>query len=491
MRFQRASNSEIVILAEQHRLGAGGEARIYALPQEPGLVAKIWHKPTPERSRKLRVMLANPPTDPMGAQQHVSIAWPVDLLHVPGRAQALAGFIMPRVENMRPVGEFSSPKVRRDRCPLFHYTYLHRTARNLATAVRALHERGYVIGDLNESNVLVAETALVTIVDTDSFQVWDAEAGVMYRCRVGKPEYTPPELQGKSFAQVDRDVAHDRFGLGVLIFQLLLEGTHPFAGVYRGRGEPPLLEQRIAAGHFPHAPSAQVPYGPKPTAPPFETLAPGIRDLCLRCFQDGHFRPSLRPEPQTWQYAIEEAESHLVACHWNNQHVFGDHLDECPWCARAKRLAGRDPFPSVEGVKRGEHRVPPPRARERAAMRDARRHLPAWFSGQSKVPTPPPIPPSAPWARTGKRRPRPLLGDWNDWAWVALTLSGLALGAAASFQWQANPLTFLCGVFALLTGILGEAKARNPELDGRGKWIARAGLAVGTLALAWCLRAAG
>ena len=110
MRFQRASNSEIVTLAEQHRLGAGGEARIYALPQEPGLVAKIWHKPTPERSRKLRVMLANPPTDPMGAQQHASIAWPVDLLHVPGRAQALAGFIMPRVENMRPVGEFSSPR---------------------------------------------------------------------------------------------------------------------------------------------------------------------------------------------------------------------------------------------------------------------------------------------------------------------------------------------------------------------------------------------
>jgi DNA-binding helix-hairpin-helix protein with protein kinase domain len=425
----------------------------------------------------------------MAAQQHAAIAWPTDLLHVPGRAQALAGFLMPRVDNMRPVGEFSSPKVRRERCPLFNYTYLLRTARNLAIAVRALHERGYVIGDLNESNVLVAETALVTMVDTDSFQVWDAEAGVMYRCRVGKPEYTPPELQSKSFAQVDREPAHDRFGLGVLVFQLLMEGTHPFAGVYHGRGEPPLLEQRIAAGHFPHAVSPQVPYGPKPTAPPFETLAPGLRDLCLRCFQDGHFRPSLRPEPQSWQYVLEEAESHLVTCQWNNQHIFGDHLEACPWCERTKLLGGRDPFPSVEGVKRGEHRVPPPRAPGRTTRGRPRRPAPTPTSAPlPNVPTPPPIPPSAPRVQGKKRRPRPLLGDWNDWAWVALTLGGLSVAAAASFHWQANPLSFLCGIFALLTGILGEAKARSPELDGRGKWVARLGLIAGSLALAWCLK---
>jgi len=488
VRFQRATTGETIILAEHHRLGAGGEACIYVLPQDPRQVAKVWHKPTLERCRKLRVMLANPPSDPMAAQHHASIAWPVDLLHLPGRPQALAGFVMPRVENMRPVGEFSSPKVRRDRCPLFNYMYLHRTARNLATAVRALHERGYVIGDLNESNLLVAETALVSIVDTDSFQVWDSEAGVMYRCRVGKPEYTPPELQGKSFAQVDREPAHDRFGLGVLIFQLLMEGTHPFAGVYHGRGEPPLLEQRIATGHFPHASNPQVPYGPKPTAPRFELLTPALRDLCLRCFVDGHFRPSLRPEPQSWQYALEEAESHLVTCHWNHQHLFGDHLEECPWCARAKLLGGRDPFPSIEGVKRGEHRVPPPRAAGRAARGRQRRPTPLPPLPLPNVPSPPPIPPSAPGRRGARRGPRPLLGDWNDWAWVALTLGGLAVAAAAPFEWRANPLTFLCGIFALLTGILGEAKARSPELDGRGKWIARTGLTVGLLALGWCLK---
>ena len=59
--------------------------------------------------------------------------------------------------------------------------------------MRALHERGYVVGDVNESNILVNRGALVTLIDTDSFQVRSAEQ--VYRCRVGKPEYTPPELQ--------------------------------------------------------------------------------------------------------------------------------------------------------------------------------------------------------------------------------------------------------------------------------------------------------
>ncbi|OIP71251.1 MAG: hypothetical protein AUK48_12680 [Oscillatoriales cyanobacterium CG2_30_44_21] len=116
-------------------------------------------------------------------------------------------------------------------------------ARKLARAVRSVHSRGYVIGDVNESNVLVADDAIVTLVDTDSFQVNDGTT--IYRCTVGKPEYTPPELQGMSFRDVDRSVQHDLFGLGVLIYQLLMEGTHPFGGVFSGQGEAPELKDRI------------------------------------------------------------------------------------------------------------------------------------------------------------------------------------------------------------------------------------------------------
>ena len=61
---------------------------------------------------------------------------------------------MRRVDKVRRILEFYNPRSRLQTCPLFHYGYLLRTARNLAAAVRAVHERGYVIGDVNESNIL-------------------------------------------------------------------------------------------------------------------------------------------------------------------------------------------------------------------------------------------------------------------------------------------------------------------------------------------------
>jgi DNA-binding helix-hairpin-helix protein with protein kinase domain len=235
MEVQRQSNGALLTLTPAAELGAGGEARVYALPQQGALLAKIYHTPTPARARKLAAMLANPPDDPMAGQQHISIAWPVDLLQaVPSRA--VVGFVMPRVTGVQSIIDFYNPMTRRQRCPLFNYAYLHRTAHNLAATVRAIHARGYVIGDVNESNILVTDRALVTLVDTDSFQVRDFHTGVVYRCPVGREEFTPPELQGQSFEQIDRAPEHDLFGLSVLLFQLLLEGTHPFAGVFRGTG---------------------------------------------------------------------------------------------------------------------------------------------------------------------------------------------------------------------------------------------------------------
>lgn len=236
MRVARESNGQILVLDPSAELGAGGEARIYAAPAN--LAAKIYHRPDEAQARKLAIMVAHPPRDPMLSRGHSSIAWPVDRLREVGGGGRVVGFLMPRVRGLRPLVEFYNPKLRRQNCPFFDYRYLHRTARNLAAAVAAVHSRGHVVGDLNESNVLASETALVTLVDTDSFQVRDPKTGATHRCPVGKPEFTPPELQGKAFRKLDRSTEHDAFGLAVLLFQLLMEGAHPFAGIVPGREDP-------------------------------------------------------------------------------------------------------------------------------------------------------------------------------------------------------------------------------------------------------------
>jgi serine/threonine protein kinase len=340
VRFIRLSTGKPITLEAQ--LGGGGEGKIYAVAEAPDLVAKVYHpdKVAPDRGLKLRVMYENPPD--VSHLKYDPIAWPVDLLKSPKTSQ-IVGFLMRRVTQMRSLHEVYNPKTRREQLPFFDYYGLHRTARNLAAAVGILHAKGYVIGDVNESNILVSDRALIALVDTDSFQVRDQQRQVTYRCPVGKPEFTPAELQGERFDTIDRSPEHDLFGLGVLLFQLLMEGTHPFDGVYLNAGEPPPKETRIAAGHFPY--NLHAPYRPKPLAPSIAILHPELQRLFWQCFVGGHINPKLRPDPLTWIHALRVAEAEFVSCAVNSQHRYGRHLKTCPWCDRMAQLGGRDPFP--------------------------------------------------------------------------------------------------------------------------------------------------
>jgi DNA-binding helix-hairpin-helix protein with protein kinase domain len=344
MRVRLEGKSQEISL-EGPLLGRGGEASIYAVPGRADLAAKIYHSPTEEQAEKLAAMLAAPPVPPPSRGEHMAIAWPVGrLLEAGGEGRAI-GYLMPRFENAHLIWEFYNPAARQEICPRFHHGSLLRTARNLAAALGTLHERGYVVGDLNESNVLVTPQALVTLLDVDSFQVPGRDR--VYRCRVGRPEYTPPELQGVSFADVDRSPEHDAFALAVLIFQLLMQGVHPFAGTCTRGGEPDSIPARIAAGFWPYDWKRASPIRPSPHAPPWFVLPPSVQECLRSCFEDGHSEPALRPGAAHWQHALEEAEHELTTCTSNPQHVHPRGLDRCPWCDLARQQK-RDPFPIAD-----------------------------------------------------------------------------------------------------------------------------------------------
>ena len=76
--------------------------------------------------------------------------------------------------------------------------HLYTIAHNLAAQVETIHQWGNtVIGDLNFLNVLVLPDMRVTIVDFDSVQYTN---GRVYPCKVGMPEFTPPEGFGANGA---------------------------------------------------------------------------------------------------------------------------------------------------------------------------------------------------------------------------------------------------------------------------------------------------
>jgi serine/threonine protein kinase len=318
-------------------IGRGGEAVVYETLNKPGWLAKIY-EPAPRRSYpdKLAWMMEHRPENPTRSYKHASLAWPTALLY--GADRSLAGYIMPHIQNAVPILEVFNPKRRAKTLPGFDRRYLHRAARNLAATLGAVHRAGYVVGDLNESNVLVTQSALVTLIDTDSFQVEKREKGrmVVHPCPVAKLEYTPPELHGQSVGSVVRQPEHDAFGLGVLIFQLLMDGNHPFRAQWLGSGDPPPIEIRISQGIFPYtAASSAAKVQPPKNAPGLNVLYPRIGDLMRLCFIEGYQDPKLRPTPAQWEVIIAEAEKALVQC--LNGHIYSNHLRYCPYCPASER----------------------------------------------------------------------------------------------------------------------------------------------------------
>jgi DNA-binding helix-hairpin-helix protein with protein kinase domain len=142
MQMLKRTNGSPIRLGRE--LARGGEGAIYEVVGEPKLVAKIYHphKMTPERVKKLGMMLSHPPQDPTRQQGHISIAWPVDAL-LNGQRKCV-GFLMPFIDTSKsiPLFKLYNPQDRRQSVPGFTWRYLLRTARNLASTLRekSLHD---------------------------------------------------------------------------------------------------------------------------------------------------------------------------------------------------------------------------------------------------------------------------------------------------------------------------------------------------------------
>lgn len=416
------------------RLGTGGQAEIWTVAEDSTLAYKRYkrHHATPEIHQKLIVMTSNVPADPTHRIGHPSIAWPIDV--VLDEDGSFQGFVMPRVDNSiaLPLFRFYNPLARSLTAPLLTWRYLFHMATNLASAVDAIHAAGYVVGDLNESNVLGTGTALITLVDCDSTQVRDPDTGRLFCSPVGKAEYLPPELQGADLPTTERVVTSDYFSLAVLIYLLLMEGAHPFLGVWSAPGEPPSMPERIRRGLFPPAASQLV--STPPFALPFATLPPQLQGAFLRVFGAGIANPAARPTAAEWHALLDSAQAGLVSCVQNSQHIHSDHLLQCPWCVRVKGGVP-DPYPNV-GIQTGLPRIS--LAPTTATASSARRTVTAGLrspsrSGSSATAPVGPMPA----ASTSTQQPIRLSGAWDRrFVWLlasfSLLMVAIVLGRQAS-----------------------------------------------------------
>jgi TonB family protein len=338
-----STGKSITLLGEE--IANSGEAKVWRTNQN-GYLAKIYHSPTPERVQKLAVMIANPPTEPNSHLHHVSFAWPKSGLK---NAQGdFVGFLMPEIKDGKELIDVYNPRRRKALKLEIDWRFLHTTALNIVSIIEALHAAGYVLGDIKPQNILVNNRALPSIIDTDSFQVINPKNGKVYYCLVGSPGYTPPELMGKDFASIEQTEVHDRFRLGVIIYQLLFGGNNHFQGKWTGAGEPPEPDEIIRRGLWLYSPNSLI--EPVPRTIPMIIVHPAIRECFLKCFNDGHKNPNLRPTAREWLEALRTGNDNLTICGRVDSHYYSRTFGKCYWCDRSTNL-GVDIFPGVVKAK--------------------------------------------------------------------------------------------------------------------------------------------
>lgn len=304
-------------------LGKGGEGSVFTLQGTPDLVAKVYHDPIDrEKQSKLTYMV--------GAHDEKLLnyaAWPQATLHE-SRGGPVVGFTMEKVGGMKPIQSLYSPAQRKQEFPQRGWDFLVLAARNTAAAFSVLHDRGFVAGDVNHGNLYVGQSAVVKLIDCDSYQLSD---GVnQHLCEVGVGTYTPPELQGKNFRRVVRTPNHDNFGLGLLIWHLLLGGRHPYAGVPQKEGLGETIEDNISEFRFAYSTSQSL-LLPPPSALPLSTVPGSIAGMFEKTFTEEGQRTG-RPTAHQWIVALDELRSRLRPCAKSKLHAFPTHLSTCPWC---------------------------------------------------------------------------------------------------------------------------------------------------------------
>lgn len=306
-----------------NELGRGGEASVFSVIGENNVVAKIYndhHSIDKQKLIKLEKMCSL--FDNKIAEYY---AWPQQIIYSGRKA---IGFTMENInkENMNfdnseyiKFIKFYVSQDRRKFFPNAEYKFMVHAALNLARAINALHEKGIVIGDINESNVFVNNSdATIKLIDCDSYQIEP------FLCDVGKPEYTAPELPN-GLRGVKRTSNHDCFALAVMLF-LILVGKHPYSGF----GTPQEVRQAILQGLYCYGGktanknvSAQYPFSEI-----FNLLNDEIKDLFETAFNSLD-----RPTAKDWIKELERYENSLVKCLNDDRHWYNPEYGSCIWCA--------------------------------------------------------------------------------------------------------------------------------------------------------------
>ena len=349
----------------QYNLGEkiqdGGEGVVYKVQGYNDLVIKIYCEKdkdgnvvkTPELFKKLQWMVENQPQDLV---TRGILAWPIALYFgtsLNKDFESFQGFVMPRLDfdvSLENAYAYKHPTIDSRRG---YDKYISNRARieiaiNLCSVFCEIQQRGFVIGDFNKDNIGVQlKDRKIVIMDCDSFHLVDQLKSDKFRCNRVMGGYLAPEIIEHCDLEKAAGRAHtldkinlvtftkesDNFCLAVHIFNLLMNGIHPYEGINQGihgSTNRPLTENN-AIKRFAYVFRG----GKEPYAEfclPRHALPEDIADYFDLAFIVGHKVPSQRPTSEEWYKRLSDYLDRVKNCSENSKHQYYREFKMCPYC---------------------------------------------------------------------------------------------------------------------------------------------------------------
>lgn len=227
-------------------VGKGGQAGVYRIASPAPFkdrCVKIYHKGcSDELVSRLRYMIGNPPKTLRTSS--FCICWPEGLVY--DESKTVIGFYMPtafpRSRDLYILSYYTKGRSIADRFKDdtgWFGKFERNTSEgilnrlkmiaNISQAFYQIHNsRSYVVLDIKPQNILATSTGLISIVDTDSFQIAEDDK-MLFPGAAATPEYCAPEFDEQCMQNRPFTVSNDLFSLSVMYYQILI-GVHPFTG---------------------------------------------------------------------------------------------------------------------------------------------------------------------------------------------------------------------------------------------------------------------
>jgi len=385
--FRDQSRRNSYMIDVGNAIAHGGEGDICLIQGQPNKVAKLLHddNPAPKMKaleKKITYMAEMYDHMPSNIRKTVSsqITWPeVALFDAAGKFR---GYIMQKIIGHETLdcAYLESQKTQSN----FSFAEKILIAKNLCVVVNIMHSKLHcVVGDFNAKNIMVSvRNGTVYLVDADSFHLRYSEevrgrkvTGYM-PTTVGRPEYLPREMHeyvANQNAQLDTlpqpsfNQESDLFGLAIHIFQLLMNGTHPYGLKINPAMRTPSFSvsktdigwaENIKKNRYVYSKTPSIikrlgHYMPPDYAPPYDVIPSELQSLFERAFiiqpadearlgrtsGDGKYlsEPTVRPSAAEWYHALDSFQHNLSNCRKNTKHQYGKYMTECPWCRLAAK----------------------------------------------------------------------------------------------------------------------------------------------------------